>query len=197
MRNMQTKQGWLRARRLVPCLALLGLAISMGACEDSGGHADDYESPGATGDACSVDSDCFGSCVSGICASSCGWREDYGDNLPTVGECVYNSHSCSESCCNIVAVPHENCAEQGVSCPDGSAWFVEGYCEPDPNSIASGGSGGGDECNSDSDCGYKQECSGGSCVSVECTSDSHCGSCERCSDNVCRDCGEGPYGCYC
>lgn len=31
----------------------------------------------------------------------------------------------------------------------------------------------------------------------ECDSDSDCGTCERCSDGSCRDCGEGPFGCYC
>lgn len=31
----------------------------------------------------------------------------------------------------------------------------------------------------------------------ECDSDSDCGTCERCSDGTCRDCGEGPFGCYC
>ena len=31
----------------------------------------------------------------------------------------------------------------------------------------------------------------------ECRTDYNCGSCERCSDGVCRDCGSGPYGCYC
>jgi hypothetical protein len=87
-------------------------------------------------------------------------------------------------------------------------WQNDGECdEPDlcapgtdaadcgSSSSSSGGSD--DECNSDSDCGYKKECRSGSCYTLECTSDSHCGSCERCSDNVCRDCGEGPYGCYC
>lgn len=54
-----------------------------------------------------------------------------------------------------------------------------------------------DECSRDSQCGSREECRSGRCVRVECTTDSHCGSCERCSDNVCRDCGEGPYGCYC
>ena len=54
-----------------------------------------------------------------------------------------------------------------------------------------------DECDSDSDCGYKEECRSGQCVEVECTSSSQCGTCERCSDNVCRSCGSGPYGCYC
>ena len=59
------------------------------------------------------------------------------------------------------------------------------------------GPGTTDECRWDSDCRSREVCRSGICRRVECTSDSHCGNCERCSDNVCRDCGSGPFGCYC
>ena len=53
------------------------------------------------------------------------------------------------------------------------------------------------ECNSNSDCGYKQICTVGTCSDVECTNNSQCSGCRRCSDNSCVSCGSGPYGCYC
>ena len=82
---------------------------------------------------------------------------------------------------------YANCADNPVPCED------EDMVEED----ADGEDGDADECTSNSSCGSRKTCQSGRCVSVECTSDSHCGSCSRCSSNVCRDCGSGPYGCYC
>lgn len=93
---------------------------------------------------------------------------------------------------------YEDCASNQVTCEDETSDLDEAE-EGDADSDADGDGDGGDDdsCTSSSSCGSREACRSGRCVSVECTSDSHCGSCSRCTENTCRDCGSGPYGCYC
>ncbi len=53
------------------------------------------------------------------------------------------------------------------------------------------------ECNSNSDCGYKQICTSGTCESVDCTNDGQCGYGKECESNRCVRCPRGPYGPAC